>query len=317
MKKKLSIVIPVYNVEKYLRRCLDSIVCQDLSEIDIILIDDGSTDESGKICDDYSKEYKNIKTFHKKNGGASDARNYGIKKVNSDYIWFVDSDDYIEKGCIKDFLSIMKNYKSDVIICQSKVVEEGKKLRDECIYSINSGEYSSASFMKVLKKNPKSVIFCPQCYIVSREFIVSNNLYFYKGIIHEDELWIPQLLIYAKKIYYSGLNIYYHYMWSESVMHSTKREKSGRSAYIVATEMLAVFEECKRNDLGFLRDHNTNIFLQAVWKIPGFLNDKEKIMRSMPLKNSIYLKTKIKSLLYYISPKFYLLIHSLRDNIKK
>lgn len=311
MKKILSIVIPVYNVEKLLEKCLKSIIEQKSSEIEIILVDDGSKDSSGKICDEYAKKYDYIKSFHKENGGASDARNFGIEKAIGKYIWFVDSDDYIDDGCIEKFINIINNYKSDVIVIQSKVVEENKSIRDECNYTIKPGEYTSEEFMIALKENPKSVIFCPQCYMISKEFIKKNKLYFYKGIIHEDELWIPQLLIYADKIYYSGLNIYYHYMHSTSVMHSTKKEKSGKSDYIVATELLKIFDKSGRKDLEYLRDHNTTTFLQAIWKIPGFLDNKEIVMRTMPIKNSIYFKTKLKAMLYFISPKLYLTIHNL------
>lgn len=313
MKKVLSIIIPVYNVEKYLARCLDSILNQNISNYEIILVDDGSKDKSGDICDEYSTKYRNVNTYHKENGGASDARNYGIKKATGDYIWFIDSDDYIDDDCLGKIIDIMKNKESDVIICQSKIAEDNKSIRDECSYTIKKGMYDSHQFMLELKRNPKSVIFCPQCYIVSKHFLKKHNLLFYKGIIYEDELWIPQLLINANKIYYSGLNIYYHYMHSASVMHSTKKEKSGKSAYIVATELLKIFENSGRDDLDYLRDHNTTTFLQAIWKIPNFLDNKKNIMRTMPIKNAIYLRTKLKALLYFISPKLYLAIHNIRE----
>ena len=311
MKVKLSILIPVYNVEKFLNRCLDSVLNQKINEIEIILVDDGSTDKSSKICDDYSKKYDNVKVYHKKNGGASSARNYGIDKTIGKYIWFVDSDDKLEENSIKSIIDIMEKEKSDVIVCNSKKVYENGKIEDECKYSIKKGNYSSNEFMETLKKNPKSVIFAPQYYIVKKDFLIKNKLYFYEGIIHEDELWIPQLLILAKNIYYSNLNIYYHYMWSGSVMHSTKKEKSGNSCLIVSKELFNIYDNSNRDDLQFLRDKCVNIFLQAVWKIPNFMDNKENINRTLPIKNALYFKTKIKSIIYFISPKFYLFLHSI------
>ena len=93
MRNKLSIIIPVYNVGILLKRCLNSIVDQKCVGLEIILVDDGSTDYSLKICEDYSKKYKFISTFHKNNGGASSARNFGLKYASGEYIWFIDSDD--------------------------------------------------------------------------------------------------------------------------------------------------------------------------------------------------------------------------------
>ena len=225
MKCILSIVIPVYNAEKYIDRCMNSILNQSLEECEIILVDDGSTDTSLQICNKYAEKYNNIKVYHKTNGGASSARNYGLKHAKGEYIWFIDSDDRIEKECISKLITIMNNKKTDVIVCQSKKIELNGEIKDECEYSIEMGEYSSQQFMIEMRNKPKSVIFCPQYYIVKREFIKENLIYFYEGIIYEDELWIPQLLIKADKIYYTKLNIYYHYMVDTSVMHSTKMEK--------------------------------------------------------------------------------------------
>ena len=225
MEKILSIVIPVYNVEKYIDRCIQSIINNlNFEDVEVVLIDDGSKDNSAKICMKYQKKYKNIVLFKKENGGASDARNFGIEKATGKYIWFVDSDDKID-NCINNFLIYIKENNPDVMICQSKIVNMNEKVFDECKYSIKKGKYSSTEFMKQMKKNPKSIIFCPQYYIIRKEFITENNIYFRKGIICEDELWIPQLLLKTDNIFYNNLNIYYHYMLESSVMHSTKDEK--------------------------------------------------------------------------------------------
>jgi len=225
MKKILSIIIPVYNVEKYLNRCLDSILTDRFDEFEVILIDDGSTDGSGIICEEYCKKYNNVLLFHKENGGASDARNFGTQKANGKYIWYIDSDDYISNNSISDVIDLLMKNDCDVMVCQSKKVYENNKIVDECNYSIRTGMYSSNEFMETMRNNPKSIIFCPQYYIVNSDFVKENKIFFHKGIIYEDELWIPQLILNAKRIYYSGLNNYFHFMRNESVMHSTKLEK--------------------------------------------------------------------------------------------
>ncbi len=313
MRNKLSIIIPVYNVGILLKRCLNSIVDQKCVGIEIILVDDGSTDHSLKICEDYSKKYKFISTFHKNNGGSSSARNFGLKYASGEYIWFIDSDDRIEKGSLEQLMSVINRYKSDVFICSSKKVTESGEIVDECKYSISSGQYSSSDFMLVLEKNPNSVIFAPQYYIAKRDFLLRNKIYFHEGIIHEDELWIPQLLIKADNIYYSNLNIYYHYMRNESVMHSTSLIKSGVSCLFVANELFKIYDNSGRCDLRFLRDKAVNIFLQAVWKIPNFINDNKNNKRNILMKNSFFIKTKMKSLLFFISPKLYLFFHSKKE----
>ena len=100
----LSIIVPVYNVEKYIGKCIESIVNQTYKDLEIILVDDGSTDNSGKICDEWARKDKRIKVIHKKNGGLSDARNAGLDICTGDYIGFVDSDDYIELNMYEDLL---------------------------------------------------------------------------------------------------------------------------------------------------------------------------------------------------------------------
>lgn len=125
---KVTVVVPVYNVEIYLNRCINSIINQTLKEIEIILVDDGSTDQSGKICDDYLEKDKRIKVIHQKNMGLSCARNAGIKIASADYICFIDSDDYIEIDMLEYLYEKALKYKSDIICCGfSSIYENGKK----------------------------------------------------------------------------------------------------------------------------------------------------------------------------------------------
>lgn len=114
---KITVIVPVYNVERYIGKCVDSLLKQDYNDFEVLLIDDGSTDLSSKICDDFANKYKNVSVYHKKNGGLSDARNYGIKRATGDYLSFVDSDDVVKE----DFLSFLYNnivkYDVDISAC--------------------------------------------------------------------------------------------------------------------------------------------------------------------------------------------------------
>lgn len=138
MEDLVSIVVPVYNVEKYLKKSIESILNQTYKNIEILLVDDGSTDSSGKICDSFSKVDPRIRVFHKANGGLSDARNFGIEQMRGQYVAFIDSDDYISNDFVWKLYSSIKNNDSEVSICSFSLVDEkGEKIKDELL---DSGE---------------------------------------------------------------------------------------------------------------------------------------------------------------------------------
>ena len=114
---KLSVIVPVYNVENYLNKCITSIVEQTYKALEIILVDDGATDCSGAIADSYAAKDKRIKVFHKENGGLSDARNYGLDHVTGDYILFVDSDDFIENTMCERLFTVANSTNADMVSC--------------------------------------------------------------------------------------------------------------------------------------------------------------------------------------------------------
>ena len=113
---KISVIVPVYKVEKYLNKCVDSIVNQTFTDIEIILVDDGSPDNSGKMCDDWSQKDRRIRVIHKENGGLSDARNRGIQESSGEYIIFIDSDDFIEPKMLEVLYNLATDHDADVAI---------------------------------------------------------------------------------------------------------------------------------------------------------------------------------------------------------
>ena len=152
----ISIIIPVYKVEKYLEKCIESVLKQTYTNLQIILVDDGSPDNCGKICDEYDKKDSRIEVIHKANGGLSDARNVGISKAKGRYIGFVDSDDYIKEDMYEILLNLIKKYDADVSICNLYDVIDG----NECIRNKENGirEYSRLDILKevLLDKNIQS-----------------------------------------------------------------------------------------------------------------------------------------------------------------
>lgn len=123
----ITVIVPVYNVEKYIRQCLDSIISQTYKDLEIILVDDGSTDSSGTICDEYAQKDARVKVIHKENGGLSSARNAGLNIAQGEYITFVDSDDTIELDMIDCLFSSVQE--ADVVICKARIVREGEILK--------------------------------------------------------------------------------------------------------------------------------------------------------------------------------------------
>lgn len=141
----ISIIVPVYNVEKYLNRCLDSILNQTFTDFELILVDDGSTDNSGIICDEYKTKDNRIKVIHKENGGLSSARNAGLDIARGRYIGFVDSDDFISKDMYQILYNEAEKNKADMIMCEFKKVDKNYE-------AINNNLYKKSD-IKLLKKD--------------------------------------------------------------------------------------------------------------------------------------------------------------------
>ena len=205
---KVSIIVPVYNTGKYLRKCLDSLVKQDFSDYEIIVVNDGSRDNSAEIIAEYVSKYDNVKGFLKENGGLSSARNYGIKKASGKYITFVDSDDYVEVNFLKELYEAITSDDSDIAVCEfSYVYENGNSQR-----SYSNLNYTSDSLKKYLLTPPMAPI-----RMFKKELF--NYLKFKEGIYYEDLDLCPKLVKYAKKISFVDLSLYNYLMRDNSIMH--------------------------------------------------------------------------------------------------
>ena len=195
----ISVIVPVYNVEKYLERCIRSILKQTYKNNEIILVDDGSKDKSGIICDKYMKIYKNIKVFHKENGGVSSARNIGLKNSSGKYILFVDSDDYLEENMIENMIENLKTQKAQVVQCEyNEVDEDGKIIKSIHNSKLKAVENSYDIVQEFLERNITISLWNK---IFSKS--VLENIYFDEEIHHyEDKLFILRVLLQCNKISY-------------------------------------------------------------------------------------------------------------------
>ena len=214
----ISIVVPVYNVEKYINACIDSILSQSFKDYEIILVDDGSTDKSGKICDSYQNNNKNIRVIHQVNGGLSDARNTGIKEASGEYLLFIDSDDYIAEEALKNIVLCLKrqNRQIDLMFLEAiKIYPDNtsERMGDGYQEKYINGQ-SKALCMQHLSELPKFPA-AAWTKLVRRDFIKKNKLFFTKGLLSEDVDWTIGVLKYAEHFAYCS-TIYYYYRQNRS-----------------------------------------------------------------------------------------------------
>lgn len=203
-KNLISIIVPIYNVEKYLKRCIDSIINQTYKKLEIILVDDGSKDNSGKICDKYAKKDIRIKVIHKKNEGVSEARNVGLKVSTGEYIGFVDADDFVEKDMYEKMYKKAKEVDADIVICDYQFYPNNK-IKKKKWYNPYKGEITG----EFLNRNTQ-----PWNKIVSNKLIKETNFKFFEK--NGDGVFI-YLILSAGKIV-SIEDILYNYRVGHSSM---------------------------------------------------------------------------------------------------
>ncbi len=218
---KFSVIVPVYNTEKYLRKCIDSILNQSYDDYEIIIVNDGSTDSSKKIINEYCKTFPSkIKGVHKKNGGLSDARNKGVKKACGDYLLFVDSDDYIEKNLLKTLSKKLKD-EPDIIRFQIKEVHEDKV----CMYRELPFETvkGDVAFKKIVNYH---YVENAWCYAYRTKFYKENKFEYAFGKYHEDFGLTPLIIMKASKVKSIGYVGYNYVIRNDSIMTSTDYNKT-------------------------------------------------------------------------------------------
>lgn len=214
----ISIVVPIFNVEQYLSKCIESILRQTYQNIEIILIDDGSTDECGKICDEYKTKDTRIIVVHKKNGGLSDARNAGIVCAKGKYITFIDSDDYVSNDYIDDLYNTLINTGADISIVDMLSVYDGEEERitknhlNNNIFEYSSEEAILNTLDVRLRQSAWGKLY-PKCFFESIKFPV--------GSIYEDIAVVFYLLMKAKKVSFLGKKDYFYLVRNNSIMTSS------------------------------------------------------------------------------------------------
>lgn len=320
---KISIIVPIYNVEKYLKKCINSILEQTFNEFELILVNDGSTDQSLKICNEYKRLDSRVRVINKLNGGLSSARNAGLEVANGEYIAFVDSDDYIDSDMYNMMIGLAKERNADIVQCRFKKVYDDyydSKMEELKFIEINSNN----ALYKLLKIGEINV----QC-VVSWNKIYKKELFkdirFPVGKIHEDEFTTYKLFDESKKVIIMENELYYYRQVKGSIMNSGFNEK--RLNYL----------EAVKEQLNYFKTKNFKIYMEVLLKyefnlkiyyfnVQEHIEDNSKILENIKYEYKSIVKEIIKcsdisigakalSLIFFINPSIYKWIQIKRNKL--
>ena len=208
---KISVIVPIYKVEEYLRKCIDSILSQTFTDFELFLVDDGSPDNCGKICDEYAKTDSRIIVIHKKNGGLSDASNVAIDKAKGDYLTFIDSDDYVAENHLEVLYNALIDTDSDMSVTNITSFTADK---------YDNGFYQPTTERTILRGNDCfDTIYqpCAQAKLYKR--FIFDDIRYPVGRLYEDVFIYHDILAKVKQLVLTGQNTYYYLIRSDSIMH--------------------------------------------------------------------------------------------------
>lgn len=314
MKPKFSIIIPCYNIEKYISKTLESVFNQTYQSFEIILIDDGSKDNTGKILDDYSKKDKRIKVVHKENEGVSVARNIGIENAVGEYIYFLDGDDLIENNLLKRADEVFKNNKAEIFSFGFNMVYKNGEIKRK--YSsekynnqiIKSKEFLSLFFTKKIGQHMCS-------FIVKRE-LVQNKIFFTKGLERGEDLEFQiKMLLGDNLVYYDKTPFFKYVSRDGSVVQSKVKLNIFNFLEVLENFRKDIKDEKLKKDLEYffvtyyfytlkemvLKGYTEEVYQKAIQVLKKY----EYILRTLKFKFSKnYIKMKILIILYKLNIEF-------------
>lgn len=270
----ISVIVPVYKVEKYIRKCVDSILAQTFTDFELFLVDDGSPDNCGKICDEYAKKDDRIIVIHKENGGLSEARNVAIDRATGDYLTFIDSDDYVTENHLKTLYSALLSTDSDIAL--SNITSF-----DEAGYN---DLYKPTEEIKTLDgRDVFSTINRPNACAKLFKTRIYDTIRFPVGRLYEDVFVWHDVLAKAKRVVFTGVNSYFYYFRNNSIMHQEYRLQF--TDIVDALELrIKKLEELRLNGLA---DENREFIYSRVGAAFAFLDAyvPENMKRLDEIKN--------------------------------
>ncbi len=259
--KKISVIVPVYNVEKYLDKCLTSLIKQTYKNFEIIVINDGSIDNSLAICNKYANKYDNVKVYDYKNAGVAHARNVGIKKATGDYLLFVDSDDYIDEKLLENLNEFLKKNDCDIVCFDMYKV----------VNNVNTYYHTSNS---LVKDNIKRYIIGdsgPCNKLIKKKLF--NNLKFMEKIYYEDLATMPILALYTNKIEFLEEPLYYYVQRDNSIMHQKKFSEKLLDIFTSLDNVYEVYDGNYKDEIEYL--YITHLLRSASMRFLEYDDTKE------------------------------------------
>ncbi|MCM1115063.1 MAG: glycosyltransferase [Clostridium sp.] len=281
---EISIIVPVYNVEQYLPRCIESILNQTYKDFELILVNDGSTDNSGNICDEFAKKDKRIAVYHQKNGGVSKARNIGLSKSNGTYIMFCDSDDYVDLNWCECLYKLINNDNVDLGLCgYSFVYNDSSNAKDKVIYSNTEYQiYKRNEFFNLYLSN---LINMPWNKIYKKDIILRFHLEFNEAMNYNEDLLFVMKYIQSMKgdfgICNKALNFYVKEI--EDSLTNRYIDNYWKNKQVVLKELRKTSDSCNIN----FTDIEIQYYDKCIWAITFGINNNMLKTSKLSLKDKI------------------------------
>lgn len=303
-----SIIIPIYNTEEYLGRCVASAIQQTFHNIEIILVDDGSTDGCPALCDEYAQKDNRIKVVHKENGGLSDARNAGIHIATGKYILFLDSDDYLERNACEQLYPATKTG-SDILI--GKWIKGSHASADFPTTKERFVTWEAKEYLKQALASgdmPMAAVL----YILNRQFIQQNSLKFKYGIRHEDDEFTPRAFLAAHTVIETNVTFYHYILREGSITTQRDLRKNANDLWDTCQELEKIYNQLTDHRLACLLLDNLVVKTLSLFQ-DGRLYQygPAYIHRKFVFHNACQLRTKLKATLFCLSPRLYWQINHL------
>ena len=274
---KVSVIVPVYNVEKYIKKCLDSLISQTLKDIEIIIVNDGSTDKSQEIINEYVKEYPNLlQSYVKENGGLSDARNFGLEKANGNYICFVDSDDYLDINLLEQLTKYM-DLEADMIKYKMVKVNENyneiEKIDGPVFEELKGEDAFNTLYGRDIMLQPAWL------YLYKKSFLDENNFKYPVGMFHEDFATTALLMVKAKRVVSTNIYGYYYCQSNESITRGNDEEKKLKRSMDMLKHYDSMKEQIENINISERTKENIKIYYtnNIILKVEDLNSQNKKI----------------------------------------
>ncbi len=298
MKKEekcvFSIIVPAYNVEKYIGACIESILQQSFSDFEVLIIDDGSMDGTLDVAMRYAEKDSRIRIFSKKNAGLSHTRNYGIERASGSFLYFVDSDDLLEKEALSNIEKEIRNHPGVDIVATRYRVMDNKTGRKEDVNGFPERILSNGVDMSVAAQYAACFLYddistMSPLYVLRKEYLNTIGLRFFEGIFHEDELWTPQIFLNAEKIAYCRESCYLYRVNRSGAITSAFSDKHYQDRLFVMDQLRALADSARDTEASkAYRERIACLYARFIQDVDGIC-DRKEILKGL-FERRCYLK---------------------------